>query len=77
MPAARVWEREQELLRIARDRMGRLPGERIDVLIVDRIGKDISGDGADPNVINRDVAGVLPPTEEPSRRVSSASSFAI
>src|SRR3954447_23914541 len=65
VPAARVWEREQELLRIARDRMGRLPGERIDVLIVDRIGKDISGDGADPNVINRDVAGVLPPTEEP------------
>jgi hypothetical protein len=65
VPAPRIWEREQELLRIARERMGRLPGERIDVLIVDRIGKDISGDGADPNVINRDVAGVLPPTEEP------------
>jgi lactate racemase-like protein len=65
VPAARIWEREQELLRIARDRLGRLPGERIDVLIVDRIGKDISGDGADPNVINRDVAGALPPTEEP------------
>lgn len=65
VPAARIFEREQELLRIARDRMGRLPGERIDVLIVDRIGKDISGDGADPNVINRDVAGALPPTEEP------------
>jgi hypothetical protein len=65
VPAARVFEREQELLRIARERMGRLPGEQIDVLIVDRIGKDISGDGADPNVINRDVAGALPPTEEP------------
>jgi Domain of unknown function (DUF362) len=65
VPAARMWEREQELLKIARERMGRLPGERIDVLIIDRIGKDISGDGADPNVINRDVAGVLPPTEEP------------
>jgi hypothetical protein len=65
VPAARIWEREQELLKIARERMGRLPGERIDVLIVDRIGKDISGDGADPNVINRDVAGVLPPSEEP------------
>ena len=65
VPAARIWEREQELLKIARQRMGRLPGEQIDVLIVDRIGKDISGDGADPNVINRDVAGVLPPTEEP------------
>ncbi|HET7092696.1 MAG TPA: lactate racemase domain-containing protein, partial [Thermomicrobiales bacterium] len=65
VPAARIWEREQELLRIARERMGRLPGERIDVLLIDRIGKDISGDGADPNVINRDVAGALPPTEEP------------
>ncbi|MBA2597506.1 MAG: DUF362 domain-containing protein [Chloroflexota bacterium] len=65
VPAARVWDREQELLKIARERMGRLPGQQIDVLIVDRIGKDISGDGADPNVINRDVAGVIPPTEEP------------
>lgn len=65
IPAARIWQREQELLRLARERMGRLPGERIDVLVVDFIGKDISGDGADPNVINRDIAGALPPTEEP------------
>ena len=65
VPAERIFEREQELLRIARNRMGRLPGERIDVLVIDRIGKDISGDGADPNVINRDVAGMLPPNEEP------------
>jgi hypothetical protein len=65
VPAARIWEREQELLKIARERMGRLPAERIDVLIVDRIGKDISGDGADPNVINRDVVGAGRPTEEP------------
>ncbi|MCD6029483.1 MAG: hypothetical protein K0S78_1657, partial [Thermomicrobiales bacterium] len=65
VPGPRIREREQELLRIARERMGRLPGERIDVLIIDRIGKDISGDGADPNVISRDVAGMLPPSEEP------------
>ncbi len=65
VPAARIWEREQALLRLAREWLGRLPGERIDVLIVDFIGKDISGDGADPNVINRDVAGVLPPSAEP------------
>jgi hypothetical protein len=65
VPAERIFEREQELLRIARGRLGRLPGERVDVLIIDRIGKDISGDGADPNVINRDVAGTLPPNEEP------------
>ena len=63
---------EQELLKIARERMGRLPGERIDVLIVDRIGKDISGDGADPNVINRDVAGVLPRRKSRSNLASSA-----
>ena len=67
VPAAKIFEREQELLRIARERMGRLPGEQIDVLIIDRIGKDISGDGADPNVINRDVAGALPLTEEPAK----------
>lgn len=67
VPAARIFEREQELLRIARNRMGRLPGERIDVLIIDRIGKDISGDGADPNVINRDIAGALPLSEEPEK----------
>jgi hypothetical protein len=63
VPAARIWEREQELLKIARERLGRLPGERIDVLIVDQIGKDISGDGADPNVINRDVAGLIAKSE--------------
>lgn len=59
MPGPKIHEREIELLKVARERMGRLPGERIDVLIVDQIGKDISGDGADPNVINRDVSGEL------------------
>ncbi|MGH2559111.1 MAG: hypothetical protein ACRDJH_08605 [Thermomicrobiales bacterium] len=63
VPAARIWEREQELLRIARERLGRLPGEKIDVLVVDEIGKDISGDGADPNVINRDVVGLIAQSE--------------
>jgi len=55
-----MFERETELLEIARAKLARLPRiERADVLIVDTIGKDISGDGADPNVINRDVAGVI------------------
>ncbi len=60
VPAARVWDREQELLRIAREWLGRLPGERIDVLVVDYLGKDISGAGMDPNVINRDSVGAIP-----------------
>jgi hypothetical protein len=59
VPAAQIWDREQELLTIARERLGRLPGQELDVLIVDEIGKDVSGDGADPNVINRDVVGLV------------------
>ncbi|MBA3415586.1 MAG: [Fe-S]-binding protein [Chloroflexia bacterium] len=60
VPAATMWEREQALLRIAREWLGRLPGERIDVLVVDMLGKDISGAGMDPNVINRDSVGAIP-----------------
>jgi hypothetical protein len=63
IPGRQILEREKDLLKIARERMGRLPGERIDILIVDEIGKDISGDGADPNVINRDVSGELAKSE--------------
>jgi len=60
VPAKGMFERETELLKIAFTKLARLPQiEAADVLIVDQIGKDISGDGADPNVINRDVAGVI------------------
>lgn len=45
--------REPELLRIARSRMPRLPFDRADLLIVDQIGKEISGTGMDTNVIGR------------------------
>ena len=41
---------EPELLKKAKSIMGRLLIDKIDLLIVDQIGKDISGDGADPNV---------------------------
>ena len=63
VPGPKIIDREQELLKIARQRIGRLPGEQIDVLFVDEIGKDISGDGADPNVINRDISGLLEQSE--------------
>ncbi|MEJ7837256.1 MAG: lactate racemase domain-containing protein [Thermomicrobiales bacterium] len=60
VPRKGLYEREQELLDQARAWMPTLPAvAAVDVLIVDEIGKDISGDGADPNVINRDVAGVI------------------
>ncbi|MBE0624150.1 MAG: DUF2088 domain-containing protein [Burkholderiales bacterium] len=51
--AARLLEREPELLVIARDRMARLYFDDIDVLVIDEMGKEISGTGFDPNVTGR------------------------
>ncbi len=45
--------REKELLVLAKRLMPRLPFPRADVLLIDRIGKDISGTGMDPNVVGR------------------------
>ncbi len=41
--------------------MAKLPFNDIDLLIVDEMGKDISGVGIDPNITgrNRDLAGSL------------------
>jgi hypothetical protein len=48
---ARIEEMEIELLKKARSLMPRLPLDEIDLLIVDEMGKDISGAGMDPNVV--------------------------
>jgi hypothetical protein len=53
IPSDLIWARERELLVMARDRMARLPIEVIDVLVLDYIGKDISGLGMDSNVVGR------------------------
>jgi hypothetical protein len=45
--------REKELLVFAKRWMPRLPFPSVDVLLIDRIGKDISGTGLDPNVVGR------------------------
>ncbi len=52
-----ICEGERELLIYAKKIMARLPFNDIDVLIIDRIGKDISGTGMDTNVTgrNRDI----------------------
>jgi len=46
-------EREKELLKRSKQWMPRLPFDYVDLLIVDQIGKDISGGGMDTNVIGR------------------------
>ncbi len=45
--------REEELLALARRWLARLPFAQADLLIVDEIGKDISGSGMDTNVVGR------------------------
>ena len=43
-------EREADLLQKAKDWMPRIYIPKFDILIVDQIGKNFSGDGADPNI---------------------------
>ncbi len=51
--AAAVFAREPELLLEARQHHASLPFDQLDVLLVDEIGKDISGAGFDTKVIGR------------------------
>ncbi|HEY5386270.1 MAG TPA: DUF362 domain-containing protein [Thermoleophilia bacterium] len=48
-------ETESELLELARQHLPGLPLDDIDLLILDEIGKDISGRGLDPNVTGREI----------------------
>jgi hypothetical protein len=51
--AAELEQGERRLLKDAREWMARLPFSPIDVLIVEQLGKNISGSGMDTNVIGR------------------------
>lgn len=53
VPPERFAEREPELLKQACEWLPTLPFEKADLLIVDRIGKNISGVGMDANVVGR------------------------
>ena len=48
-----IYEEEPKLLAASKQRLGKIYFDNIDVLVVDRIGKDISGDGMDPNITGR------------------------
>lgn len=58
---------EKALLAEAKAWMARIPFDKIDILIVDELGKNISGAGMDPNVIGR--ASVQKPAGKPQIRV--------
>ena len=53
VPAGSFLAREPELLERANDEMPTLPVDDVDLLVVDEIGKEISGAGMDTNVIGR------------------------
>lgn len=46
-------DKEAELLMWAKQHMGKILLDKFDILVIDEIGKDISGDGMDPNVTGR------------------------
>jgi len=51
--ATRLEEREKAALKIAKHLAPRLPFEDVDVLIIDEMGKDISGTGFDTKIVGR------------------------
>jgi hypothetical protein len=53
VPAETLFDREPELLLRSRELMPKLLFDHIDVLVIDEMGKDISGAGFDPNVTGR------------------------
>lgn len=57
VPASAIMVREPALLDQARALMPRLLLPAIDVLVIDEIGKDISGTGMDPNITGRAESG--------------------
>lgn len=50
-----IMETDARLLKVAKDKIAKFLFDDIDVLIIDEIGKNISGNGHDPNVTGRNI----------------------
>lgn len=48
-----IEEKEKKLLQLAKQLLPKIHFEQMDVLVIDQIGKNISGDGMDPNITGR------------------------
>lgn len=75
VPVESMEQREEQLQDLVKSWMGRIPVKAVDVLIVDEIGKNISGAGMDTKVINRSIQCHRNPW--PDSRQSSGSSRGI
>jgi hypothetical protein len=66
VPVENMERAEEELLALVKSWMGRIPMP-LDILILDEIGKDISGAGMDTKVVNRSVNGESNPWPDEAR----------
>ena len=66
VPVEDMERREEELLALTKSWMGRIPTD-LDILILDEIGKNISGAGMDTKVVNRGVHGQYNPWPDAPR----------
>ena len=53
VPAEELWEREPALQAKAKAMMARICFDEVDVLVIEHMGKNISGSGFDPNITGR------------------------
>jgi len=60
IPAAQMEQREREDLALVKSWMAKIPLD-LDILVVDEMGKNISGTGMDTKVVNRSVIGAYNP----------------
>lgn len=60
VPGRDILTREPELLKLAKSLMPRIKFDDVDVLVLEQIGKNISGTGMDPNITGRDAYGQIP-----------------
>jgi len=66
VPVENMERKEEELLKLVKSWMGRIPIP-LDILILDEIGKNISGAGMDTKVVNRSVYGESNPWPDLAR----------
>ena len=65
VPPEELEETERGLLELARRHLPGIPVDDIDLLVVDEMGKDISGNGLDPNVVGKAAPSYSAPRSRP------------
>ncbi len=67
VPVEQMETKEEENLALVKSWMGKIPVPEVDILIVDEIGKNVSGAGMDTKVVNRGVNGEYNPWPNAAR----------